>query len=336
VPRKRIGAAFAAASALAAVVVFVAGIASTTVTGSSSLDAGMSCVVLDYSAAMLADARKNLEGAVLGMGALPFGLALLGAFSGLAHSRGPAIWWGAAWAMAPVVSGAWRDGDGAALAPLWAGFWCLVAAGLGEALGGVAVARAAPWWHGARPAAAPATAPTAPRRQPHTVIRLNRLGHDRQSLQTLWQALRVMPQVTIVAEDAGTDLLFGASDVERRTGKALRIVPRDPSDVRGALTRGTVFAFPRAQLELRHRGVQFKAPAMSVPGLAEVQAVHACVPIGRGRTDVSALGNAPGIAPVARGADARGPVTIYLGGGAGHVRGNRQLAAADDPRLSAP
>jgi hypothetical protein len=160
-----------------------------------------------------------------------------------------------------VVSGAWRADHHAAFVPIWIGFWCLTAIGLAELFNGEGAGRG-------REAAAAAVAVLLPlpelQRSPlvDTPAVPSVYGHEGMSSERLWSALRAMPEVTVIAEDASTDLLLGASAVERRTGKAVHIIGRHQDVALRARAAGRVFALPRAQAELQHRGVEFKPPPM--------------------------------------------------------------------------
>ncbi len=257
--------------------------------------------------------RERIAQAAADIGPFPFALAALGLFAYFSGSTKTQRNWAIA-ALSVLLLAAWHATDAAETVPVVVGFWCLVAIGLRELMAEGAARTA-------RRVAAVIVLALLP------ILQVERLrqqdpspapsvyGYGDLSQEALWRTLRALPDVTIVAEDASTDLLLRASMSQlERSGKNLRMIPRDARAIAGALKEGRVFAFPRAQAELRNRGVQFEKSAGQAIGLAEVGAVHPCSPLERRWTDAPAAAVAGGFALVASHPDGRGPVTIYLAG----------------------
>jgi hypothetical protein len=309
--RRHLAIACALVLAVSVLVFAVAGMASSARTASSGVSV-FSCVAPWYGST---SAIESFTTTARSIGPLAFALAALGAFCRIGELRRRKSRWVLGCAIAPLVSAPWFDSP-AVFVSLFAGLWCLVAIGLAEIASG-----------GRRPGVSRlATVGTYALIGLLPLLQFQRLstegaaepaagyGHDRLSLQALWPALRAMPEATIVAEDSTIDLLLRAASVERRTGKKIRVVPRQAGVVADAFAEGRVFAFPRAQRELQHWGVQFK-PALKVPGFAEVDNVGTCTALGPNWIEIPPLTASTGFALVHTLPDARGPVTLYFGGG---------------------
>ena len=257
--------------------------------------------------------RERIAQAAADIGPFPFALAALGLFAYFSGSTKTQRNWAIA-ALSVSLLAAWHATDAAGTVPTVMGFWCQVAIGLRELMAEGAARTA-------RRVAAVIVLALLPILQVERLRQQNPspapsvYGHGVLSQEALWRTLRALPDVTIVAENASTHLLLRASMSQlERSGKHLRMIPRDARAIAGALKEGRVFAFPRAQAELRNRGVQFEKSSGQAIGLAEVGAVHPCSPLERRWTDAPAAAVAGGFALVASHPDGRGPVTIYLAG----------------------
>ena len=238
------------------------------------------------------------------VGPFPVGLAALGIFVAAGPDRSRFGWAAIVWVVAPLFAG------GAALTAGVAVFWCLVAIGLGEVLveGRSSMARRL---------AASLLLLLLP------ILQHQRLAGQEPPASTMGQgaltagrvssALRALPPVTLVAEDASTDLVLRAVSSSRAVGgRPVRVSPRDAASVAVALGRGPVFAFPRGQRELQHRGVAFVSKP-SPAGLAQVDGVQGCSPVDRSWKESPAVVRTSRFALVATRPDARGPLTLYFG-----------------------
>ncbi len=255
-----------------------------------------------------AGARDAIAAALGNLGPFPIGLAALGVFIAAGRSRSRFGVTAIVWAAAPLL--AERASGDAALAVSAAVFWCFVAIGLSEVMveGRLTFARRV---------AAVLLLILLPvlqyQRLPVSESAATPAGHERLTSGLVSGALRALPPATLVAEDASTDLVLRSlSSSDAAGGRPVRVTPRNAASVAAALGQAPVFAFPRGQRELQHRGVLFLARP-SAAGLAQVDAVHGCSAVDRRWEETPALARAPRFALVATVPDARGPLTLYLG-----------------------
>jgi hypothetical protein len=253
---------------------------------------------------------SQLRMVLTGGGALALGLAALGAFSHLDRLWRPAAWWPIGLVVLPLLNG---SVDQAAVSPLWAGWWILVALGISDLLRQTGSGRARTaggllvlvlllllQWQ------------RFTQRQPVEAVK--DYGHANLSRAALWELLRALPQATLVSEDASVELLLDATTPRlAATGKPLRVVEPFPADLDAAMKSGPVFALPRGQLRLRDRGVEFVSAGSQLTGVAEVRAVLPCAGVSRAWTEAASLSGRDRLAFVADEASARGPITIYVG-----------------------
>lgn len=316
-PRRRVTAAV-----LASAVVALGGVAVSEALallppgGAAGPPSALRCAWPDPAAFSRSAALEVMRAAAATIGSLPFGLAALGAFSNAPRLKAAGGWPAVALALAPIVTVA-ASGSAAltALAPTFVAFWWLVGAGLDEVIkdlrGGVARLAAAtvlvlllPLLQTQRRSSFDAGTPIEAR------------GHDRLSHRGSWRMVRALPdRAVLVEEDAVIDLLLRSVAVElRRAGKTLRVVPRRTQAVADELERGQVFALPRAQLELQHRGFRFTVEAAPpVPGIARVLSGGACRQLGPDWGEIPDLSKTSRLAVVADRPDAYGPVLLFLG-----------------------
>ena len=247
--------------------------------------------------------------AIAALGPLPYALAALGLFAAWSPLQRPEARGAALLAAVPLVLAFVIRAEAAGVAILAAAVWCLAAVGLAQILAHAGT-------RGPARLLAIAIVVLVPLLQwqrlslsgvPPLVVRD---GHDAVTLEAVGRLVRRLPAVTIVDEDASTQLLLRAARVERLR-KQLVIVPRNPTAVATAVERGVVFAFARAQRELQYRGVEFTSDLGG--SLARVQAVRPCVSTALEWQDVSASLAGARFALVAPTDAARGPVEVYLG-----------------------
>ena len=250
-----------------------------------------------------------IRDAVSAFGPLPYALAALGLFAAWPELQRRESWLPALLAGVPLALALFVRGNAEGVAVLAAALWSLAAIGLSE------IVRRA----GTR---APERATVFALLALVFLLQFQRLtradvsslavrdGHEAMTLAGVRRLVRLMPAVTIVDEDASTDLLFRAARVERLR-KQLTVVRRERSALAAAAERGPLFALPRAQRDLQYRGVEFAADIGG--SVARVQAVRNCATTAAEWQDVSAYVAGGRFALVAPVVDARGPVEMYVG-----------------------
>jgi len=149
-------------------------------------------------------------------------------------------------------------------------------------------------------------------------------GHEQQTLRQMTALLNLVPQeATFVEEDASVDLLLRAAVFGgRRRLKPVTVLPSRPEAIQEALRGHAIYAFPHAQEELGLRGFVVtpltesgfaaNGTARQVGGVATISGRRACRTMSDAWTAVS--GASGRVALSADSEEARGPVTLYLGG----------------------
>jgi hypothetical protein len=140
-------------------------------------------------------------------------------------------------------------------------------------------------------------------------------GHERLSTTDFLRSVSKIPEVTLVTEDASSNLVFRAAFPRmHRLGKRPQILQADVNAMKAAGTRqySPVLALQRAQQLLQHRGVQFRPAAPQSP-LAATVAIQPCVPVSDVWRDAPGLAHNSRFAFVAREEAARGPIAVYVG-----------------------
>jgi hypothetical protein len=281
--------------------------------GTTALRVAAGCVAPSPWNGDLAEARAQAGVAAAAVGALPFGLALVGAFVHVYRTT-RRTWMAAVFVLACVF---WNGPivTDAAFVPVLVGFWTLAAVGLAEAidsvpsrhrLGAVALAALVPLLAWQR---------LSFREPPQPLSAYGHEGMSAEQIRRIAEAVNgsTSSEGSLVEEDASVALLLRAARV-LRNDRGLRLVRRDPAAIEQAL--GRVFALPLAQRSMQLRGVRFAAPGISgVPGLAEVVSVSRCAAINRWWTELPALTETTALALAAGSEQARGPVIVYAGAG---------------------
>lgn len=263
--------------------------------------------------------RVTLAKAFEGTGPAPLAFALVGVF-GLRHQiLRSGSWPLLALGLVPMVAAAGRMADPVrAFAPTIAAFWWIVAAGTREIVATLSEKRS--WQIGAwilviglpvlqwtHRSAIPTAAADEPR------------GHDALSRRTFSQILGALPaQSAIVIDDAITAMLWrGAATTEQIAEKRFNVIPPDGRAVERAATAGRVYAMPRAQFDLQHRGlIRVENAVPGITGIAAFERASACAPVDIQWQEARDLARSSHLALVADRPDARGPVVIYLGSSA--------------------
>lgn len=200
------------------------------------------------------------------------------------------------------------------------GLWMCIGWGLAEV---VAQASRARW---SRLAAAVATlsivaltiAPRLPGAQPGPA-RPHPLGHDALTPIAARTAIaRLPPNAAIVGEDAMTDLILRAwAGRISRSGLNVRQVAPTVDAVLDARASTRVFAWPIAQTALQQQGLRLDtAEASARSGLAEITGGGRCVTATSSWQPATSLIGAPAFTLVAPDGASRGPVVMWLDGGA--------------------
>ena len=312
------------AAGLAAFVVFVLALAQTSIMpplpGQESV-VGAGCLVPRELGVQ--NIRVAIANAFEGTGPVPLAFALLGIF-GLRHQiakRGS--WPFLALAILPVVAAAGQPADPVrTLAPAIAAFWWLVAVGVREIV--VALSRRRAWQIGAwtlamllpvlqwsHRSAIPIGSADEPR------------GHERLARRDFSQILAALPaRSTIVIDDAIAEILLrsaaGAAQVIEKQFTAVphdrTAVPHDRPAVERLAAAGHVYAMPRAQFDLQHRGlIRVESARPGIPGIVAFERASECAAVDVAWQEAQALARSSHLALVADRPDARGPVVIYLG-----------------------
>ncbi len=246
-------------------------------------------------------------------GPLVLTLALFGAFADRTRAGDPRVWVIAALAAVSLLISS--EGDSGAAAPALVSAWVLAAAGVG-ALARASLAR------GARPVAAwtlglaiPLLTWAATSRQPVDPDETP-LGHESLSRTSFARLLGTLPDKSaLVEEDAVSELLLRSLDGWwQATGKDLALVPRDADAIRAALRTRGVYALPRAQRSLQHRGVRLSDGGLLANGAATVLSSTPCAALAGSWMALPDADGLRGFAVVAGAKPARGPFLIYAGG----------------------
>jgi hypothetical protein len=149
-------------------------------------------------------------------------------------------------------------------------------------------------------------------------------GHEQQTLRQMTALLNLVPrEATFVEEDATVDVLLRAAVFGgRRRLKPVTVLPSQADAIAQALPGHAIYAFPRAQEDLALRGfvvspvpearVTADGTARYVDGIATVTGRRACHAMSDRWAAVS--GESGRVALSVDAEEARGPVTIYLGG----------------------
>jgi hypothetical protein len=263
--------------------------------------------------------RVTLAKAFEGTGPAPLAFALVGVF-GLRHQIPRSRSWPLlALGLVPMVAAAGRMADPVrAFAPTIAAFWWIVAAGVREIVGALSGQRS--WQIGAwilalglpvlqwtHRSAIPTAAADEPR------------GHEALSRRTFSQILGAIPaQSAIVIDDAITAILWRSSaTTEQVAEKRFDVIPHDGLAAERAATAGRVYAMPRAQFDLQHRGlIRVENAGPGITGIAAFERASDCSPVDIQWQEARDLVRSSHLALVADRPDARGPVVIYLGSSA--------------------
>jgi hypothetical protein len=260
--------------------------------------------------------RVAIATAFEGTGPVPLAFALLGIF-GLRHQiANRASWPRLALAILPVF---WAAGESAdpvrTLATTIAGFWWLVAVGVREIVAALSGRRA--WQIGAwalvlllpllqwsHRSAIPIGSADEPR------------GHERLARRDFLQVLAALPaRSTIVIDDAITEILLRSSaPAPQVIEKQFTVIPHDGRVAAHAATAGFVYAMPRAQFDLQHRGlIRVESARPGIPGIVAFERASECSAVDVAWQEAPVLVRSSHLALVADRPDARGPVVIYLG-----------------------
>jgi hypothetical protein len=263
------------------------------------------------------------SGMTFWLGPFVLGLALVGAFA-----EAPIAGWRrsltiVAVAGACVLVSSSTTMAAVAAAPAAVLLWCLAASGLNE-IRGVTGRRPAPQIVAALVLMLVPALSAARRVNEVRDDQVRPRGHEQQTLRQMTALLNLVPQeATFVEEDASVDLLLRAAAFGgRRRLKPVTVLPSRPEAIQEALRSHAIYAFPHAQEELGLRGfviTPLTGPSFTangttreIDGVAAITGRRACQTMGDAWTVVS--GASGRVALSADSEEARGPVTLYLGG----------------------
>ena len=141
-------------------------------------------------------------------------------------------------------------------------------------------------------------------------------GHQRLTTEAFLTFTRAIPELTLVREDASSDLVARAARKRlERLGKRPRLVARDAAAIRaaGAQQHTPILALPRAQAILRYRGITFERLPKAASVLTAVSGSRPCVAVTNDWTDLAGVAGGAQFALTADDEDGRGPVMVYVG-----------------------